>query len=70
MFRIGKPVEIESLLVILVVSGGGGWVVGQELWMTANMEISFQDSDNVLKLNCDDGDTSLWIYYNPLDYAI
>ena len=62
MSRIGKPVEMENQLVVLVVPAAGVWAVGPGLGVTANMhQISLQENDNVPKLNCDNGDTPLWV---------
>ena len=58
MSRIGKSIEIESVLVVLLRPGEVG---GRGIWeVSANRyRVSFEGVENVLKLDCGDGYTSL-----------
>lgn len=58
IFRIDKFIERESRLVVAKDGGSGGW------WMTVN-EGFFWGWWNVLKLDSDDGCTTLWGFSKP-----
>lgn len=54
MFRIDKSIKTENRLVVVQGWGGGGWGI------TANKSmVSFEDDENVLKLDYRDGCTNL-----------
>lgn len=62
MFRIGKSVETESVLVVTGSRERREWEV------TANgYRVSFGGDENILEIDSNDDCTTLWIYGKPLN---
>ena len=61
MFRIGKFIETESWLVVQFSLCELNVEVGGIEEKANEYRVSFSDDENILKLDCGDGWTMLWI---------